>query len=105
MDQSTAQNIISVLKTIINNMAPDIRFVPKYGGEVMCPDPESDKKFVGGIFQYKDHVSLEFSDGVALGDPNNHLEGSGKKRRHLKFERLEDVAKKDTDALLAQCLS
>ena len=95
MDTATADDIIATLKPLIKDLAPNVRFVPKYGGEVMCPDPESDKHFVGGIFAFNDHVSLEFSEGASLDDPAKLLEGKGKARRHLKFQTVEDVTAKD----------
>ena len=58
-----------MIKEIVEDIAPDVRFVPKYGGEVLAPDADSDKKFVGGIFSYKDHVSLEFPVTARLAPP------------------------------------
>ena len=49
-----------MIKEIVEQIAHDVRFLPKYGGEVLVHGPESDKKFVSGIYVYKDHVSLEF---------------------------------------------
>lgn len=104
MDTALSESIKAALAELIGEIAPDVRFTPKYGGEVLCPDPEDDKHFVGGIFAYKDHVSLEFSKGAELDDPNGHLEGSGKLRRHLKFHTLEDVENKQARAFLTQVL-
>jgi hypothetical protein len=42
--------ISDAIKEIVEQIAPDVRFLPKYGGEVLAPDPDSDKTFVGGIF-------------------------------------------------------
>ena len=84
MDQVISDCISNTLKEIVEQIAPDVRFVPKYGGEVLACDPDSDKKFVGGIYVYKDHVSLEFSQGALFDDPDGRLEGKGKGRRHLK---------------------
>ena len=96
--------IKDTLAELIGEIAPEIRLVAKYGGHVMCPDPESDKHFIGGIFTYKDHVSLEFSNGAALEDLGGHLEGSGKKRRHLKLKCVGDIAAKNAGAYLRQIL-
>jgi hypothetical protein len=64
MDKAVSDAIEGAIKEIVEQIAPDVRFVPKYGGEVLAPYPDDDKKFVGGIFTYKDHVSLEFSQGA-----------------------------------------
>jgi hypothetical protein len=92
------------IKEIVEQIAPDLRFLPKYGGEVLAPDPDNDKIFVGGIFSYKDHVSLEFSQGASFDDPDGRLEGKGNNRRHLKFVTVEDVVGKDAEGFLKQAL-
>jgi hypothetical protein len=104
MDKAISQAIDGAIKEIVEKIAPDVRFVPKYGGEVLAPDPDSDKKFVGGIFAYKDHVSLEFSEGASFDDPDGVLEGKGKNRRHLKFTAVEDVKGKGVEGFLKQAL-
>ena len=58
----------------------------------------------GGIFVYKQHVTVEFGRGAEMADPYGLLEGKGKGRRHLKLHTLEDIENKHlTDYLrLAQ---
>ena len=104
MDQVISDCISNALKEIVEQIAPDVRFVPKYGGEVLACDPDSDKKFVGGIYVYKDHVSLEFSQGASFDDPDGRLEGKGKCRRYLKFATVEDVTGKYAKGFLRQAL-
>jgi hypothetical protein len=104
MDQLISDGISNAIKETVEQIAPDVRFVPKYGGEVLAHDPDSDKKFVGGIYVYKDHVSLEFSQGASFNDPDGRLEGKGKNRRHLKFEAVNDVADKGAEGFLKQAL-
>ena len=104
MDQLISDGISNAIKETVEQIAPDVRFVPKYGGEVLAHDPDSDKKFVGGIYVYKDHVSLEFSQGASFNDPDGRLEGKGKNRRHLKFEVVNDVADKGAEGFLKQAL-
>jgi hypothetical protein len=71
----------------------------------LANDPDDDGKFVVGLFTYKDHKSLEFSEGVAFDDPAGHLEGKGKRRRHLKLYSVEDVTAKDAGFFLKQALA
>lgn len=59
----------------------------KYGGLLFSWQDKS----VGGIFAYKEHISIEFSNGAEFTDENGLLEGGGKKRRHLKIRLLEDI--------------
>ena len=48
----------------------------------------------GGIFVYKQHVTVEFGRGAEMADPHGLLEGKGKGRRHLKLHTLEDIENK-----------
>lgn len=91
-------------KALALEIAPDLTFVPKYGGVVMVSDPATPKAFVGGVFVYKDHVSVEFSQGAGLDDPGANLEGQGKARRHLKLRTLGDIDGKDLALYLRQVL-
>jgi hypothetical protein len=58
----------------------------KYGGILFA----AGKPFCG-IFSYRNHVSLEFSEGASLQDKYKVLEGDGKLRRHIKLTTLQDV--------------
>lgn len=62
----------------------------KYGGLVF----NLSANLIGGIFVYKEHISIEFSNGVELPDPFGLLEGKGKKRRHLKIFEQQDIENK-----------
>lgn len=105
MEKSEMDAIEGAIKKIVNEIAPDARYVSKYGGEVMVPGFGDDKQFVGGIFGYSEHVSLEFSEGASFNDPDGPLEGKGKNRRHLKFQTLKDVEAKDARSFLTQAFA
>lgn len=62
----------------------------KYGGLVF----NLSENLIGGIFVYKEHISIEFSNGAELPDPFGLLEGKGKKRRHLKIFEQQDIENK-----------
>jgi len=47
-----------------------------------------------GVFAYKEHVSVEFSHGARIVDPEGFLEGSGKGRRHIKLRCVDDITAK-----------
>ncbi len=104
MDQSKADEISLAVKKLIVQLAPDVRFVPKYGGEVFALDPDDDKHFFGGVFSYKDHVSVEFSNGASFDDPDGHLEGAGKMRRHLKLHTLDEMNEKELMTFVRQAI-
>lgn len=69
----------------------------KYGGILF-----SLKEPVGGLFVSKKHVSFEFSFGNEFKDPNKHLEGTGKFRRHLKLAERKDIKDKDVAFFVKQ---
>lgn len=79
-------SIVARLREIIFAADPSIEEEVKYGGLRY-----SSSKAFCGIFSYKDHVTLEFSDGATLSDPYGVLEGSGKHRRHIKFRESAQV--------------
>lgn len=105
MTEDEAANIVDAVITLAVSFAPDVTLVPKYGGtvfEVIKDDPKSQ---VGGVFVSKNHVSVEFSKGVAFDDPDKILEGKGKFRRHVKLESLNDIEAKSCAFFLKQAIS
>jgi hypothetical protein len=60
----------------------------KYGGLLY-----SLEKPYTGIFVYKNHVTLEFSEGAKLNDPDKLLNGSGRHRRNLQFKTVNEINK------------
>lgn len=73
----------------------------KYGGLVFFQE----KELVGGIFFYKAHLSIEFSQGVALSDPHSVLEGKGKLRRHIKIRTVQDLLDKKVAHYIEEALA
>ena len=80
-------NLLSKVRSMIFSMYPQAEEKYMYGGLIFSLD----SKMFGGLFSYKDHISLEFSLGYLMKDPDGHLEGKGKYRRHLKFRQSEDL--------------
>jgi hypothetical protein len=58
------------------------------------------KDIVVAISPQRAYAKLEFGDGVDLPDPQHRLEGTGKRLRHVKIRRAEDVADPDVRNLL-----
>lgn len=58
----------------------------KYGGILFTKS----KPFCG-VFAYASHVTIEFSNGASLKDDAKVLQGSGKLRRHIKLNQLQDI--------------
>lgn len=72
----------------------------KYGGLVF----NLSNVLIGGIFPYKEHISIEFSNGADFLDPSGMLEGKGKKRRHLKIVKLKDIDDKNLKYFVAEAV-
>lgn len=83
--------IIARLDQNIRDAVPNTTTVPKYGGTLYTLKPEEKEGQFCGIFPYKDHVQLAFSNGTALQDPKNLLTGTGKFRRHINFSDVQDI--------------
>ncbi len=88
MDQDL---LIKRLDDIIRRSVPDVAIVPKYGGELYTLHPEEKEAQFCGIFPYKEHVQLAFSNGTALRDPRGVLVGTGKFRKHINFSKAEEI--------------
>ena len=71
----------------------------KYGGILFVSDVQ-----FGGVFAYREHVSVEFSHGAKIVDKGPHLEGGGKGRRHIKLRAVGDITAKKLAAYLPQAL-
>jgi hypothetical protein len=78
--------IVARLRDMILAAGPSITEEVKYGGLLFS----SGQSFCG-VFPYKAHVTLEFSQGAALADPHGFLSGDGKYRRHIKLETVQDI--------------
>jgi len=73
----------------------------KYGGLVFSLSDQ----LVGGIYVYKNHLLIEFSNGAAFSDVNKIMEGKGKKRRHIKIVTIDDLSEKNAVYFIAQALA
>lgn len=73
----------------------------KYGGLVF----NVSNSLVGGIYTYKEHISIEFSNGADFIDTDSILEGSGKKRRHLKIYQNSDIVQKNIEYFVNQAVN
>ncbi|WP_299945107.1 DUF1801 domain-containing protein [uncultured Microbulbifer sp.] len=102
MDETIRAEIAGRLKALVHSVAPDAEFVAKYGGTIIQSAPGQPKSQFCGVFEYKNHVSLEFTNGAQLDDPKKILEGSGKHHRHLKFVSMADIDDKESKDFLRQ---
>jgi len=92
-------SILKKLRAIVFEIYPDAEEKIMYGGVMF-----SLKGDFGGVFVSKKHVSFEFSKGFEFSDPHNHLEGTGKFRRHLKLKTLADIDDKQVASFVEQAV-
>lgn len=107
MDETVKLSIIAAVVALATNLRPDVHIGTKYGGTVFVTDPDAPETvgLVGGVFGYKDHVSVEFSQGAGFGGPIALLEGKGKTRRHVKLRNLNDIDEKNVAGFLSQAFA
>ena len=93
--------IIERVRDLFTTTSQDIVEGIKYGGLVFFKSGS----LIGGIFPYKKHLSIEFSDGADFSDPQGLLEGKGKRRRHLKVLSQKDLNDKDALFFIQQSVA
>ncbi len=102
---TVAEPLTEQIDAIIEEVCPGAGRRSMYGGIVFESEAGNPKTLVCGHFVYKNHVSLEFSNGYKLRDPNGVLEGKGKYRRHIKLTRRDDVDDKSVRSMIEQAFS
>lgn len=102
---TTAEEITREIDAIIADVCPSAGRRSMYGGIVFEREPGVHKTMVCGHFVYKNHVSLEFSDGYKLRDTESVLEGKGKFRRHIKLTSADDIDAKSVREMMEQAFS
>lgn len=83
--------IIERLDQMIRHVSPEAQTLPKYGGVLYTLRPDEKEGQFCGVFPYKDHIQLAFSQGAALKDPRQVLGGTGKFRRHINVSNLQEI--------------
>jgi len=99
-----AAPIIGAIEEMIAQELPAAVAREMYGGIMMELVPGDHSTRVCGYFSYKAHVSIEFSFGAVLSDPDGLLEGNGKERRHLKLKSLSELRGKSVEQFFRQLL-
>ena len=92
--------ILQKCREIVFATFPDVKERIIYGGIMFSLSDD-----FGGIFPSKKHISFEFSQGYSFNDPEGHLEGAGKFRRHLKLKTFEDIGDKRVKFFVKQISS
>ncbi|VAW47784.1 hypothetical protein MNBD_GAMMA04-1530 [hydrothermal vent metagenome] len=93
--------ILKSVRKIFNDVNPQLDEEIKYGGLVF----NLSNTLTGGVFVYAQHISIEFSFGAELADPDKILEGKGKKRRHIKIRQIQDIQEKKVKGFVASAMN
>ncbi len=91
MNDQEKEILIRELNATILKAVPKASVVGKYGGTLYTLKPDEKESQFCGLFPYKDHVQLAFSQGTLLKDPSSLLQGAGKFRRHINFLKMTDI--------------
>lgn len=84
--------IVARLRALALASGPQITEEVKYGGILFAS-----RTGFCGVFAYKNHVTIEFSEGHTLPDPHGVLAGQGKIRRHIRIDSEHDIETKHVD--------
>ncbi len=98
MTNGDFHKIITTLRDHFLFYGPDLVEGIKYGGIVFSRG----KELLGGIFPYRNHLSIDFSKGIELPDPHGILGGSGKFRRHIKLTKEKDIEANQVESFIKQ---
>jgi hypothetical protein len=82
----TNYEIVEAVRALVKKTFKSTSEEVKYGGILFS----SGVQFCG-VFDYKEHVSVEFGSGAKIKDDIGLLEGSGKGRRHLKLKSVAEL--------------
>ena len=93
--------VVNKIRELFNGTNTTLIEDIKYGGLVF----NLSNRLIGGIYVYQAHISIEFSNGADFIDNDKLLEGSGKRRRHLKIRSLEDIVNKKSEYFIAQAVA
>ena len=101
-NQPEAQELARELRTLLHKLVPKAQEKIYFGWGV------ADFGFGGSgrgfmtIGPQKKYVNLYFMDGVELPDPGGLLEGAGKRLRHVKIRKPEDLKNRSLHALIRE---
>ena len=107
-DQTPAiQELAYATRDFVLSIRPDanLEVESSWGGYLLFKQAVEAANTVCFISAYKKHVSLGFSQGVNLDDPNGLLKGTGKLQRHVKLKKPADLQNPALKEILIQAWS
>jgi hypothetical protein len=104
LDRSSpkTKKLANALRKLISKVYPKVVEVPWPRLQVIGYGigPKKSTEHFCYIAPYGEHVNLGFNYGLGLPDPEQLLEGAGKKFRHVKIQTIEDVKRSQLKKLL-----
>ena len=97
-----AQSLALELRRLVQRLVPKAEEKIQKGWGVADYRFGSSGRGFMTIGPQKGYVNLYFMDGVDLDDPDGLLEGTGKRMRHVKILKPEDLKKRSLHALIRQ---
>jgi hypothetical protein len=93
--------IMQAVRALVRKTFANTTEEVKYGGILFAAGVQ-----FGGVFAYKEHVTVEFSCGAKMDDLYGFLEGrgKGKGRRHIKLQSVAQIEEKKLAAYLPLAL-
>ena len=87
------KKLANALRRLISEVYPKVVEVPWPRLKVVGYGigPKKSTEHFCYIAPYDEHVNLGFNYGLVLPDPDQLMEGAGRKFRHVKIKNLEDV--------------
>lgn len=93
-------SVARALRALVRNVDPSLSESLKWRQPVYTGE-----RNVCYIAAEGDHVKLGFFQGALLADPTGILEGSGKKMRHVKVRRTEDLEEEVLRSLVQEAVT
>ncbi|MFQ5512652.1 MAG: DUF1801 domain-containing protein [Candidatus Krumholzibacteriia bacterium] len=93
------RSLVGTLRKIVAEAVPAATETVKRGWRTITYEDEG---IVCYIAPLRKHVDLGFYEGVRLRDPEKLLEGRGKKLRHIKIWKENDIRKREFEELVKE---
>ena len=99
---SEVRSLVGTLRTLVAEAAPTATETVKQGWRAITYES---KNIICYIAPLRKHVDLGFYNGVQLKDPEQLLEGHGKKLRHVKIWGEKDIRREDFQNLVKEAFA
>ncbi len=96
----------AALRQLIMQLAPDLLEMPDIADHLIAfGRSERMADIVFTIMPQKSYVNLGIANAVGLADPEALLEGTGKRHRHIKIHKPEDLTRVGLHTILFQAIA